>query len=197
MAGYHSFELCYLASVYSNLLIHKEPMDFHFRPVPGGLPDGMLRVQPDILPAGSVRISDVWIDGHPYETYDAEALTVALPEGHGDIKVRVRLSPAGTRFSADLLAVTDGRARVALIGALGPHDLKHLDAAIAEAMGQGATALELDAGALTEISPEGLRYLVFRKQKAGADFEITLANANEAVAEAVRAAEFDEEITLA
>src|SRR6056297_229460 len=60
------------------------------------------------------------------------------PEGHGDIKVRVRLSPAETRFSADLLAVTDGRARVALIGALGPQDLKHLDAALAMAMAEGA-----------------------------------------------------------
>ena len=27
MAGYHSFELCYLATVYTNLLITKEPMD--------------------------------------------------------------------------------------------------------------------------------------------------------------------------
>lgn len=197
MAGYHSFELCYLASVYSNLLIHKEPMDFHFCPKPGGLPDGLLRVQPDILPKGSVRISDVWIDGHTYDAFDPEALTVTLPDGHDTIKVRVRLSPAGTRFSADLLATTDGCARVALIGALGPHDLKHLDTAIAAAMAEGATVLELDASALNEISPEGLRYLVFRKQKAGADFQVRLVNANEAVAEAVREAEFDEEITLA
>jgi hypothetical protein len=90
-----------------------------------------------------------------------------------------------------------GGARIALIGDLGPHDLKHLDAAIGAAMGGGATALELDAAGLTSISPEGLRYLVFRKQKAGADFEVSLTSANEAVAEAIRAAEFDEEITLA
>jgi hypothetical protein len=154
-------------------------------------------VQPDILPTGSVRISDVWIDGHSYDAYDADALTVTLPQGHGDIRVRVRLSPAELRFSADLLSITEGRARIALIGDLGPHDLKHLDAAIRAAMDGGATALELDAGALTSISPEGLRYLVFRKQKAGADFEVALTSANEAVADAVRAAEFDEEITLA
>jgi hypothetical protein len=197
MAGYHSFELCYLASVYSNLLIHKEPMDFHFRPTPGGFRDRILRVAPDILPQGSVRISDVWIDGHPHDAYDADALTVTLPEGHGEIRVRVRLAPAGTRFSADLLGVTGGRARVALIGALGPHDIRHLDAALAAAMAEGARALDLDASALTEISPEGLRYLVFRKQKSGANFDITLGQANGTVAAAVRAAEFDEEITLA
>src|SRR6056297_1813485 len=74
MAGYHSFELCYLAAVYTNLLIRKEPMDFHFRPKPGGFKDGLLRVSPDILPEGSVRISDVWIDGAPYEVFDDEAL---------------------------------------------------------------------------------------------------------------------------
>jgi len=196
MAGYHSFELCYLASVYSNLLVHKEPMDFHFRPVPGGCVDGLLRVQPDILPEGSVRISDVWIDGQAYDAYDSEALTVTLPEGHGDIRVRVRLTPAEVRFNADLLGVEDGTARIALIGALGPHDLKYLDAAMQEALAAGATGLAIDAGALVSLCPEALRYLVFRKQKAGADFDIVLRDANEAVAGAVRAAEFDEEITL-
>ena len=35
MAGYHSFELAYLAAVYTNLLIRNEPMDFYFRPDPG------------------------------------------------------------------------------------------------------------------------------------------------------------------
>ena len=49
MAGYHSFELAYLATVYTNLLITKEPMDLCFSPCPGGLKDGILRVSPDIL----------------------------------------------------------------------------------------------------------------------------------------------------
>ena len=30
MSGYHSFELCYLAAVYTNLLLTKQPMDFYF-----------------------------------------------------------------------------------------------------------------------------------------------------------------------
>ncbi len=197
MAGYHAFELCYLAAVYSNLLIHKEPMDLHFRPVPGGCEGGVLRVAPDILPRGAVRITDVWIDGRAHQGFDAEALAVTLPDGHGDIRVRVRLAPAEVRFTADLLDVAGGTARVALSGALGPHDLKHLDAALQAALAQGATGLELDGSALTAICPEGLRYLVFRKQKAGADFAIRLTGAGEAVAAAVRDAEFDAEITLA
>ena len=35
MNGYHSTELCYLAAVYTNLLINKQPMDFYFKPTPG------------------------------------------------------------------------------------------------------------------------------------------------------------------
>ena len=39
MSGYHSFELAYLATVYTNLLITKEPMDLYFSPLPGNLKD--------------------------------------------------------------------------------------------------------------------------------------------------------------
>ena len=34
MSGYHSTELCYLAAVYTNLLITKQPLDFYFKPQP-------------------------------------------------------------------------------------------------------------------------------------------------------------------
>ena len=37
MSGYHSTELCYLAAVYTNLLITKQPMDFYFKPQAGRL----------------------------------------------------------------------------------------------------------------------------------------------------------------
>ena len=62
MSGYHSTELCYLAAVYTNLLITKQPMDFYFKPHPDGFENRILRVAPDILPVGSIRIADVWID---------------------------------------------------------------------------------------------------------------------------------------
>lgn len=196
MAGYHSFELCYLAAVYTNLLIHKEPMDFHFRPRPGGFRDGILRVQPDILPQGSVRIGEVWIDGHPYEDFDAEALTVTLPDGHGDIRVRVRLVPGSVRFDADLLTVDDGIGKITLSGRLTPMDLKYLDAAVSDAFGQGAVGLALDMTGLEDICPEGLRYLVFRQQKAGENFSISVSGARDGVRTAIIAAEFNEEIDM-
>jgi mannose/cellobiose epimerase-like protein (N-acyl-D-glucosamine 2-epimerase family) len=93
MSGYHSTELCYLAAVYSNLLVNQQPMDFYFKPMPGGFPDNILRVSPDILPPGSIKIDTVKIDGEPYDKFDAEALTVTLPETKERVKIKVRISP--------------------------------------------------------------------------------------------------------
>jgi hypothetical protein len=42
--------LCYLAQVYTNLLITKQPLELYFKPRPDGFPDRVLRVSPDILP---------------------------------------------------------------------------------------------------------------------------------------------------
>src|SRR4029078_13609113 len=50
MAGYHSFENAYLAMVYGQLLISKNPIDLYFSPLPGALPGNTLRVAPDLLP---------------------------------------------------------------------------------------------------------------------------------------------------
>jgi mannose/cellobiose epimerase-like protein (N-acyl-D-glucosamine 2-epimerase family) len=91
MSGYHSTELCYLAAVYTNLLIKKQPMDFYFKPQPNGFENNILRVSPDILPPGRVYISSVEIDGKPYDNFDANNLTVTLPETDEAIKVKVRL----------------------------------------------------------------------------------------------------------
>ena len=74
MSGYHAFELAFLATVYTNLLITKEPLDLHFKPMPGGFADGKLRVLPDILPPESVRISECWIDGRPYDDFDEKGV---------------------------------------------------------------------------------------------------------------------------
>jgi mannose/cellobiose epimerase-like protein (N-acyl-D-glucosamine 2-epimerase family) len=196
MSGYHSFELCYLAATYTNLLITKEPMDLFFKPKPGGFKDGILRVAPDILPAGSIKIDDVWIDGHIYENYDSEGLTVTLPESHGEIRVRVRVSPSSVRFDADLTEMSGTIANISLIGSMLAHDLKLLNEAVNKAFDQGATGITLDATKLENITSEGLRYFIFRKQKAGPEFAISITGANEAVAKAIRDSEFDEEIQI-
>ncbi|MGF1479915.1 MAG: AGE family epimerase/isomerase [Cyanophyceae cyanobacterium] len=93
MSSYHSTELCYLAAVYTNLLITKQPLDFYFKPLPQGFPDGILRVSPDILPPGSIQIGRCEIDGETYTHYDAEKLTVKLPRTNKRVKVKVQLVP--------------------------------------------------------------------------------------------------------
>ena len=139
MSSYHSFELCYLAAVYNNLLINKQPMDLHFKPQVGGFKDNILRIQPDILPAGSVRIESVWINGEPYRDFDPVAMTVKLPvapeqtaftarpEWAGnpplvsaskqEMKVRVRIAPTGIQFDA-VLDIAGDVAHLTLFGDL-------------------------------------------------------------------------------
>jgi len=95
MSGYHSIELAYLAAVYTNLLNTKQPLDLFFKPLVNGFTDNTLRVSPDILPPGSVRIQEVWIDGNPWKNFDAEKLTVELPNLNYRPKVKVRVVPTG------------------------------------------------------------------------------------------------------
>lgn len=94
MSGYHSTELCYLAQTYQNLLIHKQPLTLHFKPRPNGFADNVLRVSPDILPAGSIKITAVEIEGKPHTDFDAIGLTVKLPVSEGSLRVKVTLEPA-------------------------------------------------------------------------------------------------------
>lgn len=94
MSGYHSFELCYLAQVYTNLLITKAPLDLYFKPLPGAFPGNVLRVSPDILPPGRVALREVWVDDEPYAKFDAAALTVALPDVDRQVRVKARVAPA-------------------------------------------------------------------------------------------------------
>ncbi len=93
MSMYHSGELCYLAQVYTNLLITKQPLDLYFKPQPGGFKDRTLRVSPDSLPTGSVCVGQVWVDGKEYQDFDPGRLTVKLPDASDDLRVRVRIIP--------------------------------------------------------------------------------------------------------
>jgi len=93
MSMYHSAELCYLAAIYTNLLIARRPMSFWYKPQPDGLANRTLRVGPDLLPPGSVRITGVEVDGTAYDDYDADELTVHVPDTQHRPVIRVELSP--------------------------------------------------------------------------------------------------------
>jgi mannose/cellobiose epimerase-like protein (N-acyl-D-glucosamine 2-epimerase family) len=93
MSAYHSTELCFLSTVYIDLMIKKRPLDLFFKPVPGGFKDNIMRVEPDILPKGSLRITACEIDGSPYSDFDAEGLTVKLPQADHRLKIKVTVTP--------------------------------------------------------------------------------------------------------
>jgi mannose/cellobiose epimerase-like protein (N-acyl-D-glucosamine 2-epimerase family) len=93
MSAYHSTELCFLSTVYIDLMIKKRPLDLFFKPLPNGFVDRILRVAPDMLPPGSIRITACSIDGEPYENYDANALSVHLPDSSQRLRVKVTLTP--------------------------------------------------------------------------------------------------------
>jgi hypothetical protein len=94
MSGYHSFELCYLAQTYTNLLITRQPLELYFKPQPGAFKRDLLRVSPDILPPGSVKLGAAWVNDEPYTNFDAAALTVKLPKTKDQVRVKVRIDPA-------------------------------------------------------------------------------------------------------
>lgn len=93
MSAYHSTELCFLSTVYIDLLVKKRPLTLHFKPYPTAFADRRLHVSPDILPAGSVRITDCFVDDSPYSDFDAEQLFVNLPVSDRQVRVRVTLTP--------------------------------------------------------------------------------------------------------
>jgi uncharacterized protein YyaL (SSP411 family) len=93
MSAYHSTELCYLSTVYTKLLITGQPLDLYFRPRSDGFDGRVLRVSPDILPPGRVRLSAVEIDGRTHEDFDPERLMVRLPHSDSDLRVKVTITP--------------------------------------------------------------------------------------------------------
>jgi mannose/cellobiose epimerase-like protein (N-acyl-D-glucosamine 2-epimerase family) len=93
MSGYHSTELCYLAATYINLLITKQPLELYFKPYPDGFKRNTLRVSPDILPPGSIQLSEVWANGEKYTHFDADNLTVRVPDSKEAVPIKVRIEP--------------------------------------------------------------------------------------------------------
>lgn len=217
MSGYHSFELCYLAAVYGNLLVTQQPLDLYFKPQPGVLPGNVLRVAPDLLPPGSVRIGEVWINGERHIDFDPAALTVTLPDNSSDaahplqlrpawagnprmhdtanseLKVRVRLVPVTTAY--DIRVETDaGTTILVLAGALDdtaePALKVHLDRVVASR----PERLVIRAENLDRLSGRNVRALALSRSKLGLE-DIYIVAPSEAVQAECRAAGMWEDFT--
>jgi anti-anti-sigma factor len=191
MSAYHNTELCYLAAVYTNLLITKQPLDLHFKPRADGFADRILRVSPDILPPGSIRIEQVWVDGQPYDDFDADALTVKLPQG--EITVRVRVVSALETFESEL-QVSDGEATITLSGRLDETVAAVLEADLVRALESNPSRVILQAEQLDSISSAGARALLFLRQKLPFEgAEVLIVGAKPEVQEACRAVDTEEQ----
>jgi mannose/cellobiose epimerase-like protein (N-acyl-D-glucosamine 2-epimerase family)/anti-anti-sigma regulatory factor len=191
MSGYHAFELCYLAAVYTNLLITRQPLDLHFKPRADGFKDRVLHVAPDILPPGSIRIEEVWVDDQPWADFDADKLTVKLPDG--ETRVRVRVVSALETFESEV-TVENGTASVVLSGVLDESVVSSLERNLQEALAANPRRVALRAEQLTALTSAGARALLFLRQKLPfEDVEVYLVGADPTVQEACRAVDTDEQ----
>jgi mannose/cellobiose epimerase-like protein (N-acyl-D-glucosamine 2-epimerase family) len=165
MGGYHAFELCLCASSYGNLVLRQETLSLHFLVVPDRLPNRILRVAPDLLPAESVRLGSVLIDGRPWLEFNTTDLTVRLPEGQDSVAIEVRLEPGVVNFELipypDLEA-NDGVLTYGMRGYLCDYYLPIFRHRLEEL--ESGTKLRLDASELTGACPGGLRYLTLLRQ---------------------------------
>ncbi|HEY4026707.1 MAG TPA: AGE family epimerase/isomerase [Candidatus Dormibacteraeota bacterium] len=220
MSGYHSFELCYLASVYTNLLVKKEPMDFYFKPKPGAFEDNVLRVQPDILPPGSARLQAVWINDERWTDFDAEAMTIKLPPGSDAdgparghrpawagnprllsggpdeaLRVRIRLAPAGLTYGM-LLNLTDGVAELVFDGAIEQDAEELLKTYLGRVVTAQPKQLVLRMEDIQSISRTSARALAFTCQDLSLDTDIYVVGASDDVKATLRGIGFLEEVRV-
>ena len=195
MSGYHAFELAYLAQVYTNLLITKEPMDFHFRPKAGAFPDGVLRVAPDLLPPGSIKIGEVTVDGEPYADFDGLGLTVKIPTGATEPRIRVRIMAGHDPFDVNTVVNEEG-AWIVLGGKMSARDIVAFDRELQEAIAANPKKLTFDVRNLTEIAPAGLRSIAFAMPRLETGVAVRVEGASPEMAQRFRDADITEDIEI-
>jgi mannose/cellobiose epimerase-like protein (N-acyl-D-glucosamine 2-epimerase family)/anti-anti-sigma regulatory factor len=197
MSGYHSTELCYLAAVYSNLLVTKQPLDLHFKPKPVGFKDNILRVAPDLLPPGSIKIEEVWIDGQRWTDFDAEALIVNLPKREMDLRVRVRIAPATPVGTFDAEAGCSGEsAMLTLHGDLNRTVLPELQRELTKIIAAQPKRITVDVSDLSSITADAMRAIIFAKQKLDIECDVTVVGATGQVRQAFHVDELRGRVTF-
>ena len=139
-------------------------MDLWFSPLPGDLPNNILRVSPDILPPGSIRIGEVEVDGKPYADFDADGLTVHVPDDKERHKIRVRVVPTidpfevHTKFDGDVAEMT-------LTGKLDMSTFAVFQTEVESVLAKKPSRLVLNLQDLDSIANVGIRVLLFARQR--------------------------------
>jgi anti-anti-sigma regulatory factor len=182
-------------------------MDFYFKPQPDALKDNILRVAPDILPPGSVRIQEVLINGSRWTDFDAEALTVRLPStpaahplenrpgwagnpqlapsASRELKVRVRMVPASQGFDA-YIDLVNGSAELSLSGNLSDVMEPVFRAQLDRLVMAKPKRVVLRMENLQTMSNGAARALGFASGKLDLSEDIYVVGANEAVTRALK-----------
>ncbi|WP_019060065.1 AGE family epimerase/isomerase [Streptomyces prunicolor] len=173
MAGYHALELCYLAATYTGLLLSNDPITLHFKPRPEDLPDQVLRVAPDLLPAGTVELTRVWVDDQPYQNFDGKALTVRLPRGDEPVRVRVELEPATMRLRMRT-SFDGGTAHVVCHGVIDAAELGKFRRILAEVMAATPRRVEFHLCEVGGMCRPAINELLFQRTKAGLDVDFVI-----------------------
>jgi mannose/cellobiose epimerase-like protein (N-acyl-D-glucosamine 2-epimerase family) len=92
-SGYHVFELNFLAQLYIRTFVKKVPFRLYFKPCPDRKND-TINVLPDYLPAGSLEMGKVCVNGELYDRVDRDKFQVDLSRGEKEIEVAVEFIPA-------------------------------------------------------------------------------------------------------
>jgi anti-anti-sigma factor len=198
MSGYHSFELCYLAAVYTNLLITKQPLTLHFKPKPGGFKDNVLRVAPDILPKGAIMIESVTVNGQDYADFDADALTVKIPDSKEPVQIVVRVAPTqGLEHFSARLQIEKGVATLVLTGDLESRALPFFRQKLEEVVAAQPKQLRINMMDLKDMTSAASGALIFAKQKLETNEDVVVIGANKAVNDLLSQTEFAESVSFA
>lgn len=193
MSGYHSFELAYLCATYSNLLVNNEPMDLYFKPTPSDLENRLLYVQPDILPEGSVKIHQVWINGNPHIDFNADEMWIRLPEGSERVSVKVKVYPIGLKKDFEMTSsFQNGNTKIVMSGIMDSKDVDDFRNMLQGALNSGSNNIDIDMTNLQSISSSSIRAIMFFKAKISGD--IRIIGANQSIIDAFKDDEVFEEL---
>src|SRR5439155_14982995 len=133
------------------------------------------------------KLEQVWINGKPYDNFDAEDLTVKLPSSDTDLRVQVRIAP--TRAAATFFAdqeVTNGVAKVTMSGNLEARSAYAFKSELDKAIAQNPRRMVLMMSDLYSIAPEGVRVVIFCSEHLGVDVDIYGVGASEQVQQAFK-----------
>ncbi|MGN5376597.1 anti-sigma factor antagonist [Streptomyces lasalocidi] len=186
MSMYHSAELCYLAAVYNNLLVHGKPMDFWFKPDPALLEGRVLRVAPDLLPSrdGAHRVRGGRRRGaHRLQRAGPDrpaARDLGTGQGEGPAPAQLPYRGEGMSVKVSSQVLTEATV-VALEGEINSTTSGGLQSQLLPLIGHSSVVL-IDLTGVSYISSAGLRtLLIVHRHAQQLKAEITLVGLSEEV----------------